>query len=261
MSRDSGFSSLRSIVSIVIPILVASIIVTPPISIGADQDIIYVPDAYPSIQSAIDSASEGDTIIVRSGTYRESLTIDKSLTLMGEENGIIVVDGLGDREVIDVDAPNMTLVNLVARNGVYSIRLSDSERSVIRDCVVYGCSRDGIHCQDSYRVSIINTACYYNKAGISLDHSKRATIWGSRCVENHDAGIKLYHSDNTWIRGCLCSSNADDGISLINSDQVLLENSECRNHTDDGIYLYKSDHVTIYNSSSYRNARALSTRH
>ena len=36
-------------------------------------DIIYVPDDYKTIQKAIDNASDGDTIIVRDGIYKENI--------------------------------------------------------------------------------------------------------------------------------------------------------------------------------------------
>ncbi len=37
-----------------------------------------------SVQSAIDHASAGDTIIIKDGVYRQNLTIDKSLTIRSE---------------------------------------------------------------------------------------------------------------------------------------------------------------------------------
>jgi parallel beta-helix repeat protein len=45
--------------------------------------VIVVPTTRPTIQSAVDAASPGDTIIVRSGTFTEQVTIGKSLTIVG----------------------------------------------------------------------------------------------------------------------------------------------------------------------------------
>lgn len=45
--------------------------------------MITVPRDYPTIQSAIDAASPGDTIKVLPGTYTEQVTIGKDLTLVG----------------------------------------------------------------------------------------------------------------------------------------------------------------------------------
>ena len=50
-----------------------------------DSNVIYVPDDYPTIQSAIDNASAGDTIIVRNGVYKENIVIDKPIKLQSEE--------------------------------------------------------------------------------------------------------------------------------------------------------------------------------
>lgn len=40
---------------------------------------------YKKIQDAINNASEGDTIYVRSGTYNENIAINKSINLIGEK--------------------------------------------------------------------------------------------------------------------------------------------------------------------------------
>jgi nitrous oxidase accessory protein NosD len=45
--------------------------------------VIVVPTNRPTIQSAVDAASPGDTILVRSGTFVEQVTIGKTLTIVG----------------------------------------------------------------------------------------------------------------------------------------------------------------------------------
>ena len=51
------------------------------------------PGNYSSIQSAIDAASDGDTVFVYSGTYSEPITIEKKLNLIGEEKTTTIIDG------------------------------------------------------------------------------------------------------------------------------------------------------------------------
>ena len=53
--------------------------------------VIYVPDDYPTIQAAIDNASDGDTIIVRDGTYTENIDVDKRLTIRSENGSDFTV--------------------------------------------------------------------------------------------------------------------------------------------------------------------------
>jgi len=66
---------------------------------GGGGSTIYVPDDCPTIQQAIDSASDGDTIIVANGTYNEQLIINKNnLSIQSEygaANTIINVTGQG----------------------------------------------------------------------------------------------------------------------------------------------------------------------
>jgi len=47
--------------------------------------VIYVPDDFHTIQSAVENATAGDEIIVRNGTYTENIVVDKPLTVRSEE--------------------------------------------------------------------------------------------------------------------------------------------------------------------------------
>lgn len=48
---------------------------------------IYVPDNYPTIQEAVNTANSGDAIIVRSGNYQESIAVSKNDIAVRSESG------------------------------------------------------------------------------------------------------------------------------------------------------------------------------
>ena len=54
--------------------------------VRANPEVIVVPDDYPTIQAAVDHASLGSTVFVKSGKYNETLVINKPISLNGEDS-------------------------------------------------------------------------------------------------------------------------------------------------------------------------------
>lgn len=73
-------------------LVLAAAALLSPISFSVD---IHVPDDFTTIQGAIDAASGGDTIVVRAGTYFETIDfLGKDLLLTGESGSrATVIDG------------------------------------------------------------------------------------------------------------------------------------------------------------------------
>ena len=72
-----------------------------------DGNTIYVDDDgadYTSIQDAVNSASDGDTIYVYSGTYYEHVKINTSIVLQGEDKESTIIDAGGSGDAIFVTA-------------------------------------------------------------------------------------------------------------------------------------------------------------
>lgn len=82
-------------------------------TIGAPS--IVVPDDYPNITSAVEHAQSGDVIFVKQGTYVESVTVDKPLTLRGQ-NIQTVVDGNNIGPSFLVTSDNVTITGFTIRN-------------------------------------------------------------------------------------------------------------------------------------------------
>lgn len=76
-------------------LVILTLTTIPSLTVSARSSTIIVPDNYPTLTAAIGNATNGDTILVRSGTYdgpiNTTLTITKSITIIGEnpQNTII----------------------------------------------------------------------------------------------------------------------------------------------------------------------------
>ena len=96
-------------------------------------NILYVggsgPGNYTTIQSAIDEASNGDTIFVYSGYYEESVKINKSVELFGEDKNNTIISSNDRKFVVDVDEADNFKIHgfkiMSSRNGI-SIFWSDN---------------------------------------------------------------------------------------------------------------------------------------
>jgi hypothetical protein len=75
----------------------------------AETSIIYVPDNYSTIQGAVNAAQTGSTIIVRVGTYFESVVINKTISLKSEDGpqSTVISAASSDYNVVMISADNV----------------------------------------------------------------------------------------------------------------------------------------------------------
>ncbi|MCO6407390.1 beta strand repeat-containing protein, partial [Hoeflea alexandrii] len=76
----------------------ASVITGPlgPDDVDAELGTTFIVAEGMSIQEAIDNASDGDTIMLRAGTFTEDLTISKLVTIIGANGGVVGTDAARD---------------------------------------------------------------------------------------------------------------------------------------------------------------------
>ena len=85
----------KSFALVLVALFLISLVALLPASVKAQSKTIVVPDQYPDIQKAIDSASAGDTVFVKDGIWNTSffgLIIDKPICLLGEDNHFTVLE-------------------------------------------------------------------------------------------------------------------------------------------------------------------------
>jgi len=97
------------------------------------------------LQEAIDRAPAGSILKLPAGVYKGSVVINKPLSIIGQEKGVII-DGLESGTVIRVEAPYVTLKNLTIINSGdrhekidAAISMINSTQSEISNCVIKDC--------------------------------------------------------------------------------------------------------------------------
>lgn len=117
---------------------------------------IRVPGDAPTIQAAIDQASDGDTVLVAPGVYLETIDLlGKQITLRGEQGAAqTIIDGHGSGPVVRISTGPGTQPVIegftitggrpqqigLSGAGILSLAMSP----VIRDCIIEDNVADGI---------------------------------------------------------------------------------------------------------------------
>lgn len=177
------------------------------VSTSNEKTQIYVVDKdsnadFCTISDAIDFASDGDTIQINNGMYKEHIRIDKSITIIGENKYKTIIDGNGTGDVIFIDTDGVSISSLTVRHSGSSGRdcgielqgnASFISQVVVTDCCV------GIHTRDTHNNTFINNICSDNKDyGIYVHTSKHNYIAENSIVQSR-WGIFVYHRSNENI--------------------------------------------------------------
>jgi nitrous oxidase accessory protein len=99
----------------------------------ASAATITVSPSSGSIQAAIDSATAGDTVYVKSGTYYEHVILNKPITLQGEDKSTTIIDGGGAGTVVYANGiSNLVISDFTVKNGNAGIYLERSTNNLLR---------------------------------------------------------------------------------------------------------------------------------
>jgi len=100
------------------------------------------PGNYTRIQDAVDNASTGDTVFVfdDSSPYDENITVDKSITVQGENMYTTIVDQghCNNDNYVTISSDHVTITGLTFNDsGTGGVWLEDVSNNIIENCVFY----------------------------------------------------------------------------------------------------------------------------
>lgn len=149
---------------------------------------------HSSIQDAVNAARAGTSILVRNGTYRESVNIDKPMRLIG--TGRPVVDSGRDGNAIILSADNITLAGFRATGSLEAGIESRSNNSSIVDNVVDGNGGNGIYLNSVSGNIVKDNLVSQNGFGIYLGGISANNTLVNNTARDNDYGIYIDLTSN-----------------------------------------------------------------
>ena len=164
-----------------------------------------------ALQDAIDKAPNGSILKLPAGVYKGSIVIDKPLTIIGKEAGV-VIDGEGNGTVIKVTGSYVTLKNLKVINsgGLHhkldaAITMAEGSNCEISDCVIDDCLF-GIDLQMINNSKIENNTISSKDLdlglrgdGLRLWYSNDNIVKGNSLIKSRD--MVVWYSHGNLIEG------------------------------------------------------------
>jgi nitrous oxidase accessory protein len=164
-------------------------------------------EASSILQTAIDNAPDGSILKLPAGIYKGSISIDKPITIIGKEDGVII-DGEGNGTVITAKGSYITLRNLHIvgsgdrhENLDAAIKLSDGKQCEISDCKIEDCLF-GIDLQMVSNSIVSNNYITSKKVdlglrgdGLRLWYSNDNIIKKNRLIKSRDMVVWYSHGN------------------------------------------------------------------
>ena len=186
----------------------AAVFLLLTLAFDASAATINVPSQYKSIQSAVDHASPGDTVLVAPGNYAGDVKLKEKVILRGSGAAKTTITGTGSGSVIE---------------GA-------------KDAVIEGFTITGSGKKGAIGVTM--------DAGVSGNNAPM-TIANNRITGNN-TGIKLYYSPSNIINNEITGSSVY-GIYLVYSDS-LVANNVIQKSASHGIYNSYSNPELVNNT-------------
>jgi parallel beta-helix repeat protein len=196
-----------------------------PEAVDVERSMVVVPDDYPTIQKAVDCASDGDIVFVKKGQYNETVTISKSLLLLGEDRNSTLIDANSVGPDLLIIHDNVNVTGFTIRNTPapppegslpftsYPAQLSGIELCNVSHCFIYGNNLTD------------------NSRGVCIENSSQICVTRNEFGENYKC-IELESSTNNYITHNVIDGNCGDfthGIIITSSTNNYVVNNTVTN--------------------------------
>jgi nitrous oxidase accessory protein len=200
---------------------------------------ITVPDDYPTIQAAINAASDGDAILVRDGTYFENVVLNKSVSVSGENREATIIDASQSGDCLRVTAFGVTVTGFTLRNGGS------------RPATAYSCVSLSSNGNNVIGNNLIGSWC-----GVSLtDYCQHEVIESNKIADNLNGISGELLNDIRIISNDIENNLMGIWLGPYTSHSIVSFNNLTDSWTQ-GLYAYAPSYCTFEGNNIMRNNQA-----
>ena len=204
---------------------------------------------YNDIQSAIDAAHNGNTVIVRDGIYDENINFNGKAITLKSENGAAttIIDGSGTGNVVTLnngEDSGSVMDGFTVTDGATSGMLCDSSSPTLTNCTFTDNASPGMPCNGNSSPTL--TDCTF---------TNNNSAWGG-------GGMYCHGSSSPTLTNCTFANNTTGvhgggGMVAVSSSSPTLENCTFTGNTASyggGICSIDTSHITLKNCTFTNNS-------
>jgi nitrous oxidase accessory protein len=242
------------------------------------------------LQETIDNAPLGATLKLSAGIYSGNITINKPITILGKEDGVII-DGGGVGKVITINSSNVILKNLTIKNSgtqmynldsaifinksknseisnckilnsLYGIDMLMVEDSIISNNFITSYSNDISLRGDALKIwhsnnNIISNNTIDKVRDVTLNYSNNNKIVDN-LVTNSRFAMSINYSKNNFVKENIFKYNSVSLMLMMAKDTKIINNSmlSSKGAAGIGIMIKGGDQLLFDNNSIKYNANA-----
>jgi nitrous oxidase accessory protein len=227
----------------------------------ASAATIEVSPGPSAINRAIDKAQDGDTLLIHDGTYRESLTIDKPVTLQGASDGRPVIDaGCKRRATIQVSHGHVRLKHLkvkgAARNpsGLDSseIDIENVGTGIVRDVFVHD-SCGGTDTGAEYGIKVFNSGAVKVTYGRATGGFGAAGIYLGAITDTGSGTLELAGTESFGNHQGVIVENSSGGRIELRYNYLRQNKIGGEEFQPTGLFIKNSDRVRVVDNEIQEN--------
>lgn len=236
-------------------------------------DPLYqIPDSYPSITAALETATPGTRILIRPGDYQESLTITTDgLHLIGDGNVAEIVIEASDAPVIDFCAKTGIIKNLTLRQigeppepapdttaapvAIWYPALAIRQGTPrISECIISSQSGACVAIRNQGNPRLIaNVITDGETSGVIIYERGRGTLEDNQIFNNAGDGVAISTRARPILRYNRIFRNGQAGVAFVEHGRGRLEENDIYENQRDGIQISTSSKPELRYNRIYGN--------